>query len=71
MQAVVGDLIHVHSPIVGQPERKGEIVEVRGAGGEPPYLVEFEDHHTALVFPGPDAVIEHPTRKKAKGSRKG
>ena len=69
MQAVVGDRIHVHSPVVGQPERKGEIVEVRGAGGEPPYLVLFEDQHTALVFPGPDAVIEHPRpRKSSKGS---
>jgi hypothetical protein len=67
MQAVVGDLIHVHGSVVGQRERKGEIVEVRGSGGEPPYLVQFEDHHVALVFPGPDAVIEHPSRKKAKG----
>lgn len=67
MQAVVGDLIHVHGHVVGQPERKGEIVEVRGADGEPPYLVQFEDHHVALVFPGPDAVIEHPSSKKTKG----
>jgi hypothetical protein len=29
--------------------------------------VQFEDEHIALVFPGPDAVIEHPSRKKAKG----
>jgi Domain of unknown function (DUF1918) len=67
MQAVVGDVIHVHSAVVGQPERTGEIVEVRGAGGEPPYLVQFEDQHITLIFPGPDAVIEHPSRKKSKG----
>jgi len=41
-------------------QRTGEMVEVRGAGGEPPYLVRFDDGHAALVFPGPDAVIEHP-----------
>jgi Domain of unknown function (DUF1918) len=70
MQAVVGDVIHVHGSVVGQPERTGEIVEVRGAGGEPPYLVHFDDQHIALVFPGPDAVIEHPA-KKGKGSRRG
>ena len=38
-------------------ERAGEIVEVRGAGGEPPYLVRFDDGHTALVFPRTDAII--------------
>jgi Domain of unknown function (DUF1918) len=71
MQAVVGDRLHVHANIMGNPERAGEIVEVRGAGGEPPYLVRFDDGHTALVFPGPDAIIEHPRRKARKGSAKG
>jgi Domain of unknown function (DUF1918) len=56
---------HARGNIVGQPERTGEIIEVRGAGGEPPYLVRFDDGHTSLVFPGPDAIIEHP-RKKGK-----
>jgi hypothetical protein len=50
----------VHGNIVGHPDKTGEIVEVRGTSGEPPYLVRFEDGHTGLVFPGPDAVIEHP-----------
>ena len=71
MQAAVGDRLHVHANIVGQPERTGEIVEVRGAGGEPPYLVRFDDGHTALVFPGPDAIIEHPRRKRGKGPARG
>lgn len=60
MQATVGDRLHVHGAVVGQSERMGEIVEVRGEGGQPPYLVRFEDGHTGLVFPGPDALIEHP-----------
>jgi hypothetical protein len=29
--------------------------------------VQFEDQHITLIFPGPDAVIEHPSRKKSKG----
>jgi hypothetical protein len=58
MQATVGDRLHVHGNTVGQPDRAGEIVEIHGSGGEPPYLVRFEDGHTTLVFPGPDAVIE-------------
>jgi hypothetical protein len=69
MQAAVGDLLHVHARTVGHPERTGEIVEVRGAGGEPPYLVRFEDGHTALVFPGPDAVVEQPSKKGKKGKK--
>jgi Domain of unknown function (DUF1918) len=71
MQAAVGDRLHVHANIVGHPGRAGEIVEVRGAGGEPPYLVRFDDGHTALVFPGPDAIIEHPRRKARKRPPKG
>jgi hypothetical protein len=71
MQAAVGDRLHVHASIVGHPERTGEIVEVRGAGGEPPYLVRFDDGHTSLVFPGTDAIIEHPRRKRKKGPAKG
>jgi hypothetical protein len=66
MQAVVGDRLHVHGHIVGQADQIGEIMEVRGAGGEPPYLVHFEDGHTGLVFPGPDAVIDHPSKKKER-----
>jgi hypothetical protein len=71
MQAVVGDRLHVRGHIVGQSERTGEIVEVRGAGGEPPYLVRFDDGHTSLVFPGPDAVIEHSRKKRKKGPAEG
>jgi hypothetical protein len=71
MRAVVGDRLRVRGHIVGQSERKGEIVEVRGAGGEPPYVVRFDDGHTSLVFPGPDAVIEHSLQKRKKRSAEG
>jgi hypothetical protein len=47
----------IHGNTVGHPDKNGEIVEVRGAEGEPPYLVRFDDGRTRLVFPGPDAVI--------------
>jgi hypothetical protein len=57
MEANVGDTLLVHGNIVGQPERKGLIVEVRGDHGTPPYVVEYTDGHTQLVFPGPDAVV--------------
>ena len=71
MQAAIGDRFHVRGNIVGQPDRTGEIIEVRGAGGEPPYLVRFDDGHTSLVFPGPDATIEHQRMKAKKRPPKG
>jgi uncharacterized protein DUF1918 len=58
MQANVGDRLHVHSNAVGVQDRIGEIVEVRGPNGAPPYLVRFSDGHENLVFPGPDCVVE-------------
>lgn len=58
--ANVGDRLHVHGHTVGQSDHEGEIVEVRGPGGTPPYIVRFDDGHESLVFPGPDATVEHP-----------
>ena len=66
MQAASGDRLRVRGHMVGQSERVGEIVEVRGAGGNPPYLVRFDDGYTSLVFAGPDAVIEHSRRRAKK-----
>lgn len=65
MQAMVGDRLHVHGHTVGQPERTGQIVDVRGADGAPPYLVRFDDGHEALVFPGPDAVVERTSSQSS------
>jgi hypothetical protein len=71
MQAAKGDRLHVHGNTVGQPDKSGEIVEVHGAAGGPPFLVRFDDGHTGLCFPGPDAVVEHPARKtRATPARK-
>ena len=63
MQATIGDRICIHGNCVGHPDKIGEIVEVHGTQGEPPYLVKFDDGHTRLIFPGPDAVIQHPAVK--------
>jgi hypothetical protein len=58
MKANVGDRLHVHGRAVGDTDRTGEIVEVHGQDGAPPYLVRFPDGHETLVFPGPDATVE-------------
>ncbi|MGO7983322.1 DUF1918 domain-containing protein, partial [Rhizobium johnstonii] len=59
MHAEVGQRLVIHGKVVGGEERHGEIIEVRGDGGEPPYLVRFDDGHETLVFPGPDCSLEH------------
>lgn len=62
MRAKIGDRLRIHGHNVGDPVKRGEIVEVRGQAGQPPYLVRFDDGHTSLVFPGPDAVVEDPAQ---------
>lgn len=58
MHATKGDRLLVHGKNVGLADRHGEIIEVRGDNGAPPYLVRFEDGHERLVYPGPDSVVE-------------
>ena len=60
MHAVVGDRLVVRSAHVDGPVRDGEILEVRHEDGSPPYVVRWSDTgHEALVFPGPDAEVQH------------
>jgi len=61
MRATVGDRLHVYGRTVGSGERYGEIVEVRGEQGEPPYLVQFDEGEQRLMFPGSDCEIEKPS----------
>lgn len=58
MQATTGNRITIHGKAVGTVDRHGEIIEVRGDDGAPPYLVRFDDGHESLVFPGTDSTIE-------------
>ena len=57
MQAQVGDRLVAESNKVDGPRREGEIVEVRGEGGAPPYVVRWSDGHEGLVYPGGDAHV--------------
>lgn len=63
MQASIGDRIHIHGRTVGQHDRTGEVIEVLGQDGAPPYRIRFEDGHETLIQPGPDAVVEHPSQQ--------
>ncbi|MFI9470882.1 pyridoxamine 5'-phosphate oxidase family protein [Streptomyces sp. NPDC052492] len=60
MRAHLGDRLVVESPATGVVRRDGEIVGLRHEDGTPPYDVRWSDtDDITLVFPGPDAHIQH------------
>ena len=59
LQARPGDRFIVRGHHIGEPERDGEILEVLGEQGAPPYRVRWEDGHTSEVFPGSDGYVQH------------
>lgn len=65
MKAHVGDQLTIKGHRVGEAERHGEIIDVKGEGGEPPYLVRWADGHEAWLYPGADAFIE-PKKARTK-----
>ena len=60
MQAAVGDQVKIHSRTIDQADRLGEIVEVRGEQGGPPYVVRFSNGQQSLIYPGPDTEVKEP-----------
>jgi hypothetical protein len=59
MKAGKGDRIVIAQRSVGGTVRDGEILEVRGPHGAPPYLVRWSDNgHEVLYYPGGDAHID-------------
>lgn len=60
MRASVGDRIIVRGHKVGDRDRDGEILEVHGEDGAPPYVVQWaSDGHESTFYPGTDAMIQH------------
>jgi hypothetical protein len=58
MRAQPGDRIVIRAHRVGEAERDCEVLEVRGEGGGPPFLVRWGDTgHEGLFFPGSDAMV--------------
>lgn len=67
MKASVGDRLVIKGHHVGEHDRVAEILEVRGKGGAPPYLVLWSvDGHVTLIHPGPDALVQHHGRTSTK-----
>lgn len=60
LHAAVGDRLVIHGHHVGDIERDGEILEVLGEDGGPPYLVRWsDDGHVSRAYPGSDAYVAH------------
>jgi len=59
MYAHVGDELTVKGRHQGDEERHGEIIQVDGAHGAPPYVVRWRDGHQSVFFPSSDSEIEH------------
>lgn len=57
MRARPGDRIVLAARHTGQPTRDGWVVEARGPDDGPPFVVEWSDGRTGLVYRGPGAVL--------------
>lgn len=58
MKAKQGDRIVVRSQHQGEPDRDGEVLDVKGDEGAPPYWVRWSDTgHKGLYYPAADAYI--------------
>jgi hypothetical protein len=55
-----GDRLIVRGHHTGEAQRDGEILQVLGEHGAPPYVVRWsDDGHESEVFPGSDMFVEH------------
>lgn len=60
MRATAGDRLVIRGNRVGQPDRDAIVLEAQGPDGTPPFKVQWaDDGHEGLIFPGPDAHVEH------------
>ena len=57
MHASKGDHLVVDSRKVGSQPREGEIIEVQGQDGAPPYVVRWTDGHEGPTFPASPVLL--------------
>jgi Domain of unknown function (DUF1918) len=63
MKAEAGDELTVRGTHQGDGDRHGEIIEVHGPDGAPPYLVRWRDGHETTFFPASGTNVEHHRRR--------
>lgn len=59
LRAVPGDRLVVEGHHQGESQRDGEIVEVQGEDGGPPFVVRWEDGTTTTLYPSSDVKVQH------------
>jgi hypothetical protein len=60
LRAQPGDRLVIRAHHTGEAQRDGEILEVLGEDGAPPYVVRWEDDgHVSQLYPGDDAFVQH------------
>jgi hypothetical protein len=59
-----GDVVEITGHSVGDQPRTAEVIEVLGTGEQEHYRVRWEDGHESVFFPGDDAVVRHPRRRR-------
>lgn len=70
MKAKVGDWLVIKGTTVDKSDQRGLITEVHSSDGAPPYQVLWlANDHTAVVFPGPDAVVVTAQEQRAADER--
>jgi hypothetical protein len=57
MKAHPGDRIILAASHIDQATRHGEVIEVGGKDGDPPYLIRWAGGHTGLLYPGPGSIL--------------
>jgi hypothetical protein len=72
LSARPGDRLVVRGHHLGEPDRDGEILEALGDEGAAPFRVLWSDTgREAIVFPGPDAEVDHLVHRRRGTKRKG
>jgi hypothetical protein len=69
MKAAVGDELTVKGRHQGDADRRGQIIEIHGEGGSPPFLVRWNDGHESVFFPSADTLVEHRKARKQAAKR--
>jgi len=71
LTAKPGDRLVVRAHHIREPERDARILEVLGPNGTPPYRVRWtETGRESLLFPGPDAFVEHLAGAEKRADRR-
>jgi hypothetical protein len=63
-----GDEIVIAGHSVGTTARTAVILETLGDPGHERFRVRWEDGHESIFFPGEDAVVRRPPRKRTKST---